>query len=63
MIDSDDEDSEPLNVTEGTSILTLDKLSLDNVYLNYLQHKTKQLEEEGNNPPDEESKNIKKKYT
>lgn len=48
--DNDDDNSDEDNVAKGTNKLTLDKLSLDNVYLRYLTAKAKQREEEAKNP-------------
>ena len=48
-------------MSEGISILTLDKLSLDNVYLNYLKKKAKDAEESPENSPQEVRKQRKRK--
>ena len=50
---SSDDESEAPQVSTGISILTLDKLALDNVYLNYLRKKAKDAEETPEDSPPE----------
>ena len=57
---SSDDESEAPQVSTGTSILTLDKLSLDNVYLNYLRKKAKDAEETPEDSPPEVRKQKKR---